>query len=510
MNSNDSLKNCDFTVRADVGRRDFLRYTLGTFTVIYTGAMASGCGGGDGDGDAQVDDRVLVGTLIPSSVSKEPVVFVHVSDSHFDSEFDSEYDKDDYKPILSSGVDQSKTGPELMRNLLANFIPVIKPNAAIHTGDITEKGYIPQAWQTYKNIVDSSPFSSGTKYVDIIGNHDVKVEALAKYTSYERGLNHFIEYSRSKTRYGYTTLSSSAGTVRLIRTNTSASMLEDSGRRNLENIYGYFPATQQQNLYQHPDRNEDVALNVVLGHSPVITPKKYTPLPKGYTRGDKIFEPGTQNLDSRYTFQITEGNDLMIELIDEFNAKIYLCGHVHVAGLTWVGKNKTLVVTAPTFGHYGFASFFYLVAYDLETKTSSAKLVKIEANTPPKWPIVFITAPANQLLGNTNNLIGNVNTGTEHSEFDEDYILGNPNAEPFAKTATPKLRAMIFYPATNPVSQVQYRLGGKWFVLELKTARLWEDTLSLQGLNAGTYNVEVRATLRDGSTGSDTISIEVV
>jgi metallophosphoesterase (TIGR03768 family) len=47
MNSNDSKKAPDYRVQGNVGRRDFLRYSLGSFAVVSTGAMTFGCGGSD-------------------------------------------------------------------------------------------------------------------------------------------------------------------------------------------------------------------------------------------------------------------------------------------------------------------------------------------------------------------------------------------------------------------------------------------------------------------------------
>jgi len=47
MNNSDSKKAPNFRIRGDVGRRDFLRHTLGSFAVVSTGAMTFGCGGND-------------------------------------------------------------------------------------------------------------------------------------------------------------------------------------------------------------------------------------------------------------------------------------------------------------------------------------------------------------------------------------------------------------------------------------------------------------------------------
>ncbi len=49
MKNHDSNKTPDFRVFGDLGRRDFLRYTAGTFSVMSMGSLAAGCAG-SGDG----------------------------------------------------------------------------------------------------------------------------------------------------------------------------------------------------------------------------------------------------------------------------------------------------------------------------------------------------------------------------------------------------------------------------------------------------------------------------
>lgn len=486
MNSKNSNSAPDFKIRSDLGRRNFLRYSLGSFVMGYSGTMVLGCGGSDDSTDKE-PPPVLVSTGVSPTVAKEPLILVHITDSHFDTKTTNP----DNSAVTASGVDQEKTDPDLMQNLLKNFVPFIKPNAVVHTGDMTEKGYIDPSWVRYKNILESIEIPSKTKYVDIIGNHDLKVSPTIENAdlSYDGGFKNFEKYSASKTRYGYTTLSGSAGTVRLIRTNTAASTLEDYKKRNMENIYGYFPSSQQQNLYSLPNRQDAVALNVVLGHNPVT--ENYKAPPDGYTRGADLFLPGKEAIDPAYAAQITDGNDRMKDLLVEFNAPLYLCGHTHIANLSWVGKNNTLVVTAGTFGHWGNTASFYLVSYDFDANTPSAKLVEIDAHTLPKWPIVMITAPANQALGNTK---------TDTS--------GNPRAVAFTAADTPNLRVMVF--SDSQVSHVKYLLNERWTELTQKTERLWQVAMNLQGLRAGTYNVKVLASLPDGSSGEDTIAIKVV
>lgn len=54
MRNPDSNNAPDFSVRGDVGRRDFLRYSLGSFAVVSTGAMTFGCGGSDAAASPEV------------------------------------------------------------------------------------------------------------------------------------------------------------------------------------------------------------------------------------------------------------------------------------------------------------------------------------------------------------------------------------------------------------------------------------------------------------------------
>ena len=49
MKSQVSKNVLDFRIRGDIGRRDFLRYSLGSITLASTGAMTFGCGGGDAE-----------------------------------------------------------------------------------------------------------------------------------------------------------------------------------------------------------------------------------------------------------------------------------------------------------------------------------------------------------------------------------------------------------------------------------------------------------------------------
>lgn len=234
----------------------------------------------------------------------------------------------------------------------------------------------------------------------------------------------------------------------------------------------------------------------MLGHSPVAA--NYTPPPASYVPGTAIYKPNTKTLDTTYFYQITDGNDRMTQLIDEFQAPIYLSGHVHEPGLVWLA-NKSLVVKADTFGSHGKQATFYLVAYDFDAKSPAAKLVQVDATDPAvpsvKWPIVFITSPANSVLGNTT-----------------DYTAGNPNAHPFTTDQTIMLKTMVFSPET--VTSVEYVVDNGSTPSPLKTVRnsggrVWAAGIPLAGLSKGSHTVTVTATRSNGTTGIDTISIAV-
>lgn len=461
---------------------------LALFFAVSAGSLVTGCGEtSNSAGQSSSGDLLTVGSPKPAL---EPVFFLHISDTHYDT-------KTDTNDGLSAdgSVDLTQSGKALMNALVTEVAPVIKPLATINTGDMTEKGYIEDTWKTYSStLLQSSILTSYPKYVDIVGNHDVKVES--SLYDYEAGLKNFLLYGQAHTRYGYTTLEGLAGAVRLIRTNTAASTTADYKKRNWENIYGYFPASQQHALYNHPDRNQTVALNVVLGHSPVAA--NYTPPPASYVPGTAIYKPNTKTLDTTYFYQITDGNDRMTQLIDEFQAPIYLSGHVHEPGLVWLA-NKSLVVKADTFGSHGKQATFYLVAYDFDAKSPAAKLVQVDATDPAvpsvKWPIVFITSPANSVLGNTT-----------------DYTAGNPNAHPFTTDQTIMLKTMVFSPET--VTSVEYVVDNGSTPSPLKTVRnsggrVWAAGIPLAGLSKGSHTVTVTATRSNGTTGIDTISIAV-
>ncbi|HNY12442.1 MAG TPA: metallophosphoesterase, partial [Candidatus Wallbacteria bacterium] len=244
----------------------------------------------------------------------EPVVFIHISDTHF-------------------GQDRGK-GDDFKKAFFNNVVRKINPLAVVHTGDLVDKGYRSDYWDSYNSIVAKT--QTYPKYIDILGNHDVKKNILYN------GLNGFTANSvtgRSGGNFYGTTYIGSTIPVCLIRTNTAAADTSDSDY-NRQNIDGCFSKVQADYITEKLKSSPAAAFNVLLAHHP-ITGK----------------------------YAVKKGSIYMKNLIDSAKAPIYLCGHVHQPSLTWLDNPpiNTLIVAGDAFGRNGFRSSFYLVAYDMFT-----------------------------------------------------------------------------------------------------------------------------------------------
>lgn len=418
-------------------------------SALSMGIFVTGCSGGTSGHSIETDQA--------DPPAAEPIVFLHVSDTHFggDTQLSS--------PDGSGSDDPAELqydGKALMTTLITDIMPVITPLATVHTGDMVNEGYQLKPWQSYRDVIASLSYPN---YVEVPGNHDFKISTDTTYgKDIGDGRVNFTAYSKigntlgiTGDGYGITRLDSPLGPVRLIRTNTAASPTDS----NKDNIAGYFTAEQKDALLNDPELNSSAFLNVVLGHHPVT---------------------GTNKIGTN--------NDLMLELIadSKINAPIYLCGHVHAPAIMWAAK--TLVVQADTFGRHGQQSSLYLVGYD--AGVASAKLVHVDATKSPSidWPIAFITAPANSALGSDN-----------------------PNATVYTSgQPAPQLRTMVFSPTSATVASVKYSVDqGAWSDLNKSVGRVWESSLSVQTLQSGTHTVTVSATLSNGQYGEDSISIKV-
>jgi hypothetical protein len=410
--------------------------------LIFTsipGIFVTGCSNWlPGDEDTEIQgftDMPATTILKDGSGVIRPVVFVHFSDSHFG---------------LATGQ-----GIPLTISLLKDVVPRINPLAVIHTGDLVDQGYESGSWDSYRAATGGQIYP---KYVDIPGNHDVKVSGGNDGRKFLK-INS-VTGRAEENFYGITRL---GGTIPvcLMRTNTAASPTNN----NLENINGFYTSEQNDFIFGRLAASPPAAFNVLLAHHPIAA------------------RPGNESVI------LKKGADLMSELITKTNAPIYLCGHVHEPALLWFGK--TLVAQADDFGKNGLPSSFFLIAYDLFTGPA-AKLIKVNAANSPivDWPIVFITSPADSELGGIN-----------------------PRAKSYPSGgADPKLQVMIYSAEANAPMTVECRIGegetALWKALEYKTGNLWESTIPVGKLMPGVNKVRVRA-IQGGNTAVESISIKI-
>jgi hypothetical protein len=291
------------------------------------GAEAHAADSGDGGTDA---------AEAASDGSVGPVWFVHISDTH-----------------IATGA-----GALDVPAVLSQAVPVIKPLATLHTGDLVDDGGEASYWTAYHDIM----VAQGTKfpsYLEIPGNHDVKNDGIPSYESYS------VSGLADAGLYGITNVDSTSGRVRLVRTDTAESSINPVG------VLGYFSQDQEDALIADPEGVSPAWTTLVLGHHPI---------------------------DGLLAIKV--GADRMKVVVDHFAAPLYLCGHVHTSLLSW--HNSTLVVQAATLGANGSAASFMLVASDPAGPV--AKEVNIDASATPvlSWPQVMITSPANTALAGTN------------------------------------------------------------------------------------------------------------
>ncbi len=451
-----------------LGRRGFFKLSAGA-ALAALGSGATGCGGA----------TTLLEEALPPTT--EPVVLVHLSDSHFGGE--SNLPKDQDPPAL-------KVDPmALLGALLGEVVPAVKPLATVHTGDFVNEGFEIQPWVQYAGVFAGmqGAYRYPDNFVEILGNHDVKFNIDSSEGDLGSGLDLYAANTLTGQAlgdparlHGITVLQHGGGAVRLIRTNTSESALTDQHLANDENIDGYFTEAQRSALVADPAFRADTGLNIVLGHHPIF--------PNADNSGGKVIKTGLAQ---------------MLQLLSEAKAPLYLCGHVHRPGVAWVdmgGGKFTLMVQASAFGRNGQLTSFFLVAHD--ESGPAAKQIHIDATKSPSvaWPLVFITGPANKALGGNNQ-----------------------TAPDFQASQAPDLRVMVFPPPAAAgqvvtVARVRWMINsGAEGTLRSRSKRLWTDRLDLSGLAPGTHTVTVSAVV-DVTTesshrtlvGTDSIEIKVV
>ncbi|MBI5494928.1 MAG: metallophosphoesterase [Deltaproteobacteria bacterium] len=279
-----------------------------------------------------------------------PSWFVHVTDTHFGS---------------------GNGGSTLVTSLLEDVVPVVDPDVAFHTGDITDNGGHSWAWSSYREALDTRA-PAYPRWLEIPGNHDVK----------DDGAPNFLAQSNAGRAgaglYGHVFVDTPRGRVRVLRTNTADSA------NNFTNIAGVFGEAQQAALLNDAHAAEPAAFTIVLGHHPVLGPER-----------------------------LRLGSDTrMLQILERFQPPLYFCGHVHTPAVEWTGN--TLMVQGRTFGKEGGDSTFMLAAVD-DSGPRVREVPLHPAQSPSvDWPLVMITLPADHALGGTNPRAGLLPAGAVH------------------------------------------------------------------------------------------------
>lgn len=325
----------------------------------------------------------------------------------------------------------SATVGATLNTFFKTVLPVVKPGATVTSGDSVENGGSAWAWGGYVSATAKAP--PYPTYFEVPGNHDLKNNGAAAYLA---------SSSTGKAQgglYGQSMVTTSAGKLRIIRTNTADTAT------NPVNIAGFFGDKQAQDLLALPQAAGPIAHAIVVGHHPMT----------GVTK-----------------LQLLGSDVRMQQVIDHFQAEVYLCGHVHAPAIAWLGQ--TLVVQAASLGKSTPPSFM-LVALDPAGPT--AREIPLPA-TGVSWPIVMVTAPAHAGLGGVN-----------------------PHAVTHTAGGQLEVRALVFAP--DGVAGTEVRLGGGPWAAMSATGSLWTATVALPG-SPGVHPLEVRA----GNT-VDKISIAV-
>ena len=370
----------------------------------------------DGGADAAPDAS---GPVDPAAV----VWFVHISDTHVGE------------------------APEMGRRLtqfLESALPVIEPTATLHTGDLVDLGGEDVQWQEYGEVVHER-VPAFPEYLEISGNHDLKQGGTPGYLSTSRSGQAGVGL------HGQTFIDTPAGTVRIVRTDTSDTEF------NAANVLGFFGEEQADELLALPAPATPPAATFVLGHHPMV---------------------GLDRL-------VLLGSDLRMQrVMQHFEADVYLCGHLHLPYLAWIHETLSVQVgslTKPVLGSRTFA----LLA--LDGGVLSARTVGLDDDivAQVRWPVVLVTAPINAGLGTSN-----------------------PLAAPVAPGEPLTVRALVFAPWELESVEAILDFGEPVPLQPLAgAAPLWQVTVPAPEAE-GLHGVEVRAA-GGGDADSDTLVFRV-
>jgi len=386
----------------------------------------------DSDTDVETDSDVKVGadveTVADADINSDkdlPIWFLHITDTHIENAEDGPY--------------------KALERFVKVVIPTINPTATLNTGDITEKG-TESMYKLYFEIVNGN-VPDYPKFIEIVGNHDMKEDG--NYGEF------YPEYSLTGRAgagfYGKTFIDTSTGKIRIIRTNTSEST------NNQLNISGVFKESQKNEIFAMPDDSEDILFSIVMSHHPF---------------DDQIYG-------------LKFGSETrMKELVNKFDAKIYLCGHTHKTDESWV--DDTLVVMTDTLKpeEESTVGSFSIVAVDSGIASMTTVNIETDASkSAVEWPLVMITSPSDTSLG------GN-----------------NPASKKLVAGEKVQIRSLAFSP--TEIKSVDYRFNdGNWQGMNEISLNVWEAPFTLPD-TTGNKTVEVRAVSQEG-VATKTVTLNI-
>ncbi|CAH8525885.1 unnamed protein product [Schistosoma rodhaini] len=273
--------------------------------------------------------------------------FVHITDLHF-SEFGSKDRQMDFLEFCST------------------YIPVIRPEIVIASGDITDgKGKTfssssqnPEEWRDYSSLLKQSGVLNLTRWFDVRGNHDsFGVPSFGGDGDY---YSQFGVSGRSSFRSNIFKLVKPYGQYSFI----SIDLSTEPGLKWPLNFFGSFNLNVKTQFSKSIDKAKDSNQTFVFGHYPTST--------------------------------VVSSDSNLGSMIGD-SAFAYLCGHLH----TLFGLAKKMYFLQPQgyweweLGDWRENRYFRIVAVDNDL-VSFVDVRKFSLNDSNKeWPIILITNPKN-------------------------------------------------------------------------------------------------------------------
>ena len=348
-------------------------------------------------------------------------------------------------PHIGAGGSQD---PDYLAWAVNEARDVIAPLFIVNAGDLTDStngGVIPngpyqEEWDRYRQILDAAGIDA-TFYFDIPGNHDAYNDEDFAYH-----LANSIQGSASgSTQYSWVR-NFSFGSYHFLGVCTAGNDGAPFSIWPWDN-YGDHAGLDEgeltfieSQLMNHPDAE----LTLIFGHHP--------------------FDAGYSTwIDTGFTY----GLESLLDLIDDYGVSQYGFGHTHDYRENFYYDalfQGVFYLNVASLGKSG-QDHYAIMAVD----GNGLSVVPADKGT---WPVVLITAPVDQSMGNQSNPFA----------YEVPRSPGNP------------IRALVF--DKNPVVGVEFRIdeGGDWHEMEqVNDTPVWQGFWNASASIPGPHVIEVRA-----------------